>query len=222
MKPRRVLDLFCGAGGAAMGLHRAWPDAEIVGVDIAQQKHYPFEFVKHDALELNMDWKKEFDFIWASPPCQAYSAASNIRKAQGYKFRDLIGDTRLLLNGTGKPYVIENVPGSTLGVAICLCGLSFGLPLLRHRYFETSFPCLAPPHIRHAKGMCMRGEAFTVTGHTGGARKNTRNLDGGRYPLATAPQARRAMGIDWMTRIEISQAVPPAYSEFIARQVRFD
>lgn len=213
----RVLDLFCGAGGAAMGLHRAWPDAEIIGVDIAPQKHFPFEFVQADAMAFPIDGA---DFVWASPPCQQHTPASNIRKAQGYTFPDFIAPLRERLIASGKPFTIENVPGAPLGYSIKLCGLMFGLPSLRHRYFETSFPCLAPPHIRHSKGMCLRGEAFTVTGHTGGARRDANGHNGGRYRLATAPQARKAMGIDWMTRIEIAQAVPPAYSEFVARQFR--
>ncbi|MGH8863279.1 MAG: class I SAM-dependent methyltransferase [Burkholderiales bacterium] len=216
--PRRVLDLFCGAGGAAMGLHRAWPWAEIIGVDVVPQKHYPFTFVQTDALQFPI---AGFDFIWASPPCQEHTPASNIRKAQGYKYRSFIEATRERLCESAIPYAIENVLGSPLGVSLRLCGLMFGLPLLRHRYFETSFAWLAPPHIRHSRGMALRGEVFTVTGHTGGARKDANGHNGGRYRLATAPQARKAMGIEWMSRIEIAQAVPPAYSEFIARQVRF-
>lgn len=136
---KRVLDLFCGAGGAAMGLHRAWPGAEIVGVDIKPQKRYPFTFALADALEHSVEG---FDFIWASPPCQRYS------RLQQFGFRnhpDLLPATRARLQRQSAPWVIENVYGAPLRFPAMLCGLEFNLAIYRHRYFEGSFQLLAPP-----------------------------------------------------------------------------
>lgn len=211
--PRRVLDLFCGVGGAAMGLHRAWPKAKITGVDLHPQKNYPFNFVQANALELSLEWMREFDFIWASPPCQAYSVASISQRKNGRAYPDLVTNTRLLLNGSGKLWAMENVPRSPLRADMILCGSQFGLRIVRHRIFELGFSCfqLLPP-CQHAKDViCVVGHGTT----TWARRKN-------HGKCHTVAQMRDAMQIDWMNRDELSQAVPPAYSEFIARQVRFD
>ena len=197
----RVLDLFCGAGGAAMGLHRAWPDAEIVGVDIHRQPSYPFKFVQADAMLYPLEG---FYFIWASPPCQAYSKT---RKITGKTYPELVGPTRERLEASGIPYVIENVPGARLRNPIMLCGTMFGLRVIRHRHFESSFLMLQPPDGRHGgtnshRGYSTGAEFVCVAGH------NYIRTEGAE-----------AMGIDWMrTRDELSEAVPPAYSEFIAKQ----
>src|SRR4030042_2837765 len=129
-KPR-LLDLFCGAGGAAMGYHRA--GFEVVGVDIKPQPHYPFEFHQADALTFPLD---EFDAYHASPPCQAFTKYKNLRKDLPSRYPNLIPSTRRRLTDTDKPFVIENVEGSPLINPIVLCGSMFGLDVRRHRLFE--------------------------------------------------------------------------------------
>lgn len=202
----RVLDLFCGAGGSAMGLHRAWPDAEIVGVDIVLQKRYPFTFVQGDALTFPLDG---FDFIWASPPCQDY--IPTIPRLHGTAH--YLPDTRAMLDKLCVPWVIENIPGAPLRADYRLCGCMFGLPRLRRqRLFETSWNgfSLLPP--------CKHDEhPISVTGH--GVPSGNYYRGQLRY-AEYVKLARAAMGIDWMSRDELSQAIPPAYSEYIARQIR--
>lgn len=207
----RLLDLFCGAGGAAMGYHRA--GFEVVGVDIKPQPRYPFEFHQADALEYCIEHGHEFDAIHASPPCQRYSIATHV---QGNRERhpDLVGPTRDVLAMSGKPWVIENVPRAPLDNPIMFCGTMFGLQVFRHRLFECSFRISPPVHERH-KGTCMShrwhgehwddlsGGYVTVCG-------------GGNCRVATA---RKAMGIEWMTKRELNQAIPPAYTEYIGKQL---
>lgn len=198
----KVLDLFCGAGGAAMGLSRAG-FADITGVDIKPQPHYPFRFIQADAMTFDL---AGYDFIWASPPCQAYAITNNIWKKSG-TYPDLVAPIRERLTATGLPFIIENVPGAPLREAITLCGEMFGLRVIRHRLFESHPFLMGRQHQRHtARASYGRtpknGEHFTISGHFG-------DVEGGK----------RAMGIDWMTRDELSQAIPPAYSEFLGRQV---
>lgn len=204
----RVLDLFCGAGGAAMGLHRAWPDAEIVGVDIKPQPRYPFTFVLADAMTFPLEG---YDFIWASPTCQTHSKTRAILRGKGLENP---GDDqhiplirhRLLCSGI--TYVIENVPGAPLLNPLMLCGTMFGLRVLRHRYFETNFCWMAPSHPAH------NGGTNSHRGYSTGAKYIT---VGGNNFIRTEGAA--AMGIDWMkTRPELAQAIPPAYSQYIAEQ----
>jgi len=208
----KLLDLFCGAGGAAMGYYRAG-FTDIVGVDIKPQKHYPypFEFVQGDALEYVAEHGTEFDAIHASPPCQAYSVTRNLHKRS---YPDLVGITRESIRLTGKPYVIENVPGSPLINPLMLCGTMFGLKVIRHRLFESNTDLgLSPASCNHNgtvsgnRSLCdgkrvtpclNKFDYITVTGHD--------------FILA---DARIAMGIDWMGQNEISQAIPPAYTEWI-------
>ena len=210
----RVLDLFCGAGGAAMGLHRAWPKAEIVGVDIVNQKNYPFQFRIADAMHYPLGG---FDFIWASPPCQAYSIMRNLPWLRHKEYPRLIDQTRERLVASGAAWVIENVMGAKLPAG-WLCGGMFGLPFFRHRAFESNFFWLAPPHPRHANtvrnGRTLGARARDIVHN--GAKKLAAN-----YGHAAGVQlAREAMEIPWMKREELTQAIPPAYSEFIARQWR--
>jgi DNA (cytosine-5)-methyltransferase 1 len=199
-----VLDLFCGAGGASMGLHQAWPDVELVGVDIEPQPRYPFTFVQADAVTYPLEG---FDFIWASPPCQAFTAYK--RRPEHVKERpNLIPATRERLKAAGVPYVIENVHGAPLGFSVLLCGSMFGLDVRRHRMFETSAHILTPP-CRHD----LQTPRFPQSTN----RKNLRRtVEVGvwRIPLEVQLQA---MGIDWMQLEELSEAIPPAYSEYIAR-----
>jgi DNA (cytosine-5)-methyltransferase 1 len=205
----RLLDLFCGAGGAAMGYYRAG-FAHIVGVDHEPQPNYPFEFVQADALDYLNAHGHEFDLIHASPPCQAYSKTRHLHPDTQHP--DLVPDTRRLLQQTQVPYVIENVPGAPLHNPVTLCGLMFGLPLFRHRLFETHPWMLGPPHPSH-NGHRSKINArpddnavYTVAGHSGGIH-------------GTSDQWRAAMGIDWMTASELTQAIPPAYTEWIGRQM---
>jgi len=210
----RLLDTFCKAGGAAMGYHRA--DFEVVGVDIEPQPHYPFEFHQADALEYIRDHGHEFDVIHASPPCQAFSHATHEARSRGVQYPDLLTPTRKLLKGIPVPYVIENVPGSPMSPTIILCGLTFGLHVFRHRWFECSDLIIQPEHLSHLGKQVGQGY-FTVFG-TGGGRCRA----GGRFTSGHRGNKRdwsNAMGIEWMTKAELTQAIPPAYTEYIGRQI---
>lgn len=205
----RLLDLFCGAGGAAVGYARA--GFEVVGVDIKPQPNYPFEFVRDEAFDylasyIGCPWGLPWDAIHASPPCQAFTKA---QKLQGNEHPDLIAPTRELLEATGLPWVIENVLGAPLINPAVLEGQMFPeLRIHRTRLFETNWPLwvpeLRPPPPRQTKmGRPPRdGEAMHVVGH-----------------FSDVAAGRKAMGIDWMTRDELSEAIPPAYTEFIGTQL---
>lgn len=201
MSRPRALDLFCCAGGVSMGLHRAGFD--VVGVDIESRPRYPFPFVQADALKPPVRLEA-FDFIWASPPCQAYSWSA---ARWDVERDDLVEPTRALLKRSGRPYVIENVPGAPIRVDLALTGQMFGLEVIRRRHFECSFFVLSPsrPSLR---GSVRTGEYVTVAGHGGENMK-------GRGSRAAK---QKAMGIDWMNDYELNQAIPPAYSEFIGRE----
>lgn len=240
----RLLDLFCGAGGSAMGYHRAGFD-EIVGVDIKPQKRYPFTFVQGDALEYVAAHGQEFDAIHASPPCQAFTVLRAMWNAREHP--NLVAPTRDCLTATGRPYVIENVPGAPLFEPIMLCGSMFGLgtgdaELRRHRLFELQGFTVLTPRCQHytralvigvygghgrdrrrtvgvygdGNGRDYRKHPATasVSGHAGGA-----SVRDGCQQFSTA-QRREAMGIEWMTGEELSQAIPPAYTEFIGHELR--
>ena len=309
----RLLDLFCGGGGAAMGYSRAGFD-EIVGVDIAPQPRYPFEFVQADALEFLADHGHEFDAIHASPPCQGYSIMHNLPWLWGREYPLLIKPTRDLMIHVGKPWVLENVMGAKWGCnnlenisrligyditdhgmkANWLCGAMFGKPFYRHRLFESNWFWLAPGHPKHTFKQGMPGapkplaaweQDFEVVHpdeseqaarhpnpvnsewrryHDGalnirpgyekvpfsmptivGRRADGRPKDakiylygvGINHSLATVQGngaqgngvgichakgwrlAAEAMGIDWMKRDELTQAIPPVFTEFIGRQL---
>ena len=207
----KLLDLFCGAGGAGVGYHRAGFD--VVGVDINPQPNYPFTFHQGDALEYLADHGHEFDAIHASPPCQASSTLTKGTNA-GREYPQWIPATRAALLATGLPTVMENVQGSDLRRDLTLCGEMFGLEVIRHRYFELSGFTVTPmahkPHRGRVAGM-RHGEWFT------GPYFAVYGEGGGKGSVA---QWRRAMGIDWTdSRREIAEAIPPAYSEFIGRQL---
>jgi DNA (cytosine-5)-methyltransferase 1 len=215
MKPR-LLDLFCCAGGASVGYHRA--GFEVVGVDIVSQKHYPFEFHQADAFQFVWDHWQEFDAIHASPPCQAFTLANRKDRETGrVKHDNIIPDVRrLLCNIRRLPWVIENVPQAPLIGPITLCGTMFGLGVFRHRIFETNFPLTAPEHTKHL-GRIGDGKYFSVAGGSGrwkSWRKVIHNVTKG-----TISDWRNAMGIYWMTRKELCQAIPPAYTEWIGKQL---
>lgn len=198
-----------------MGLHRGWPDAEILGVDINPQPRYPFHFVQGDAMAYPLDG---FDFIWASPPCQRYARIGAVHGARE-KHPDLVDPCRERLEASGAFWTLENVPDAKLPNAFTLCGSMFGLgsagehdgiyrQLRRHRLFQSNFMVLTPA-CQH------QGEPIGVYGHGGPQRgANNRGYMGGKR------ERMEAMGIDWMSRDELSNAIPPAYSEYIADQLK--
>jgi DNA (cytosine-5)-methyltransferase 1 len=207
----RLLDLFCGGGGAAMGYHRAGFD--VVGVDINPQPRYPFEFIQSDCLALDPTFIASFDAVHASPPCQDYSSLKGLATTKRGK---MIGPVREMLRASGAPWVIENVAGADLLNPVVLCGSSFGLGVWRHRKFETSFPIILAPQCAHA----LTPDPIDVTG-TGGPFNGVRKTPGGgvsRKPR-NLDHARDVMGIDWMNRRELSQAIPPAYTKFIGQHL---
>lgn len=202
MQQLRALDLFCGAGGATKGLQRA--GFYVVGVDINPQPRYcGDEFHQADAMTFPLDG---FDFIWASPPCQKYSAATRHLAKESPK---LIEPVRERLVGTQSAYCIENTPGAPLLQPITLCGLSFGLNVKRHRLFETNFPVRAIPCVPGHPG-----DWYVIFGHEVRSRRHG-HAAGRKNKLA---EGRKAMDIDWMTRGELSESIPPAYSEYIAKE----
>jgi DNA (cytosine-5)-methyltransferase 1 len=209
-----LLDLFCGAGGAAVGYHRAGFD-EIVGVDIRPQPRYPFTFVLGDALEYVKAHGHEYDAIHASPPCQAYTRLRHLPWLRDKVRWDSIPPTREALRHF-PVWVLENVEDAALDAAN-LCGTMFGLqwpdgtPLYRHRLFESSHLLLHPPHPPHPPHPLLLGRLLK-----GRARLNNGLVIGGHQ---NGLRAMGAMGIDWMTGNELSQAIPPAYTEFIGRQL---
>lgn len=200
----RLLDLFCGAGGAAMGYARAGFD--VVGVDLRPQPHYPFTFVQADALRLPFRLEA-FDAIHASPPCQAYSWSA--KRWTTIPRQDLVAPTRAQLTAAGVPWVMENVVGAPLAKMLTLCGTQFRLGVLRHRVFESSVLLFAPGRCQHT-GTVQNGTYVTVAGHGGDNQK-------GRGSRAAK---HAAMGIGWMADQELNEAIPPAYTEFIGRQLR--
>lgn len=261
----RLLDLFCGAGGASVGYHRAGFD-EIVGIDIKPMPRYPFEFVQADALEYVAEHGHEFDAIHASPPCQGYSYMTN--NLPWHRDRDypyLIYPVKQLLEAAGVPWVIENVMGARYGSSVVrnrgleshgleagyLCGQMFGLPFYRHRLFATNWFWLSPGHPEHRLHLHPRSERYVyggdIKGLPGGAAgldvkptdpfhdTNGKSLVGPGNLMKEAgltgvhdgvmghnsgwKLAAEAMGIDWMKREELTQAIPPAYCEFIGKEL---
>ncbi len=208
MRPA-LLDAFCGAGGAAMGYWNAGFD--VVGVDIKPQPNYPFTFIRADAIEFLSELisvgpaSSQFSAIHASPPCQF---ASKAKVLWDNLHPDLLQPTRDLLEYSMLPYVIENVKGAPLLEPVVLEGQMFGLNTHRPRLFETNWP-LEVPTLRLTPGPMAKmgrplrpGESVQVVGHFS-------DVDAGR----------EAMGIDWMSRDELSEAIPPAYTEFIGKQL---
>lgn len=193
-----ALDLCCCQGGASAGLVAA--GFRVIGVDIVPQPKYPYEFIQADALTFPLG---SFDFIWASPPCQAYS---NTQQLQGNEHPELIIPMRDRLKQHGAPYCIENVQGAPLEKPVMLCGNMFGLRTYRHRLFECSFPVDEPLHAVHTHpnrkmGRPVRdGEMMHIVGNFSGVAR-----------------AKEIMGAPWMNRDGLREAIPPAYAEYIAR-----
>lgn len=229
----KIIDLFCGAGGASIGYHLALKDlnidAEIIGVDIKRQKDYPFTFIKMDALEYEIP--EDAFFVHASPPCQAFSRASLLAEFQGNERSkiNLIPETRTMLEkfaGTGGAWVIENVPSSPIE-GITLCGSSFGLKVRRHRVFEsnvalTSLPC------NHKK----QGKPIGVYGSLGdtvqGVDRTTGRYVVGGTTAATLSEAYDAMGLNsngvsatnWRPSWRgLKESLPPIYTIYIGLQI---
>lgn len=185
-----------------MGIHRAGYD--VTGVDIVPQPNYPFEFQIGDALDADLDG---FDFVWASPPCQRNSRMTWCRPGLRDKYQQLIPATREKLKAWGGPYIIENVVGAPLENPVMLCGAMFGLATYRHRIFESNVSLKVPPHPKHNKptskaGHWKPGTLISVAGNCA--------------PMA---MAREAMGIDWTTRCELAEAIPPVFAQFLVRQI---
>lgn len=193
MRKPRALDLFCCEGGVSTGLVQAGFD--VVGVDIRPQRRYPYDFVQADALGPDCPPLDEFDLVWASPPCQAFSRVTPDRSVHP----DLIEPIRAKLRASGKPYIIENVPGAPLLNPVKLNGAMFGIGLYRERLFECSFFVLTP-QLKHERGLglpCLAGQ--------------------GAYAGERAA-GRKAIGCDWMSWHGVTQAIPPAYAEFLGRE----
>ena len=214
-RPRKpkILDLFCCAGGAGLGYAQA--GFEVVGVDNKPQPNYPFPFIQTDALELDGRFIAFFDALHASPPCQSYSDLAK-RNGNGHKWPRLIEPVRDMFVASGLPYVIENVEGAPLIDPVILCGTMFpGLRVLRHRLFETNFEIVPPAHKKHPKVHTL-DRRKTHYGKTNEWSDFVQVTGGGNCTLAAA---REAMGIDWMTKCEINEAIPPAYTQFVGREL---
>lgn len=206
---KKLLDLFCGAGGAGYGYHKA--GFEVIGVDNIRKSSYPFEFIKADAMEMLKDHKflAQFDIIHASPPCQLYSVTGNLAKAQGKpsKKPNLLPEVRELLKASGKPWIIENVVGAPM-LGVVLCGSMFGLRVRRHRIFESShkLKTLSCDHKAQGRPVGVYGSM------------NDEIPNGGRT-AKTLREGQEAMGIDWMGWSNLKEAIPPVYTEFLGRQL---
>jgi DNA (cytosine-5)-methyltransferase 1 len=223
----RLLDLFCKAGGASVGYHRAGFD--VVGVDIEYQPGHPgaglfplegFTFVQSEACNFLEQYGHEFDAIHASPPCQAFTGVKALGIARNGSYKehlDLIGPIRELLEVTSRPWVIENVPGAPLRNPIVLCGTMFPpLQVYRHRLFETNWPLTAPKHLPHndktpSVGHGTSQKGFISVCGTGGVK--------GFTAQGIVKYWQSAMGIDWMNREELAQAIPPAYTAWIGKRL---
>ncbi len=204
-----ALDLFCCAGGASDGLVRA--GFHVHGVDREPQPEYPHPFTQADALK-TPDWSfAGYSLIWASPPCQAFTAYKR-RKDHVRPALNLIPETREMLRKTGIPYIIENVPGAPLENPVTLCGSMFGLDVRRHRIFETSFP-VTPPKCNHPKEP-------RFPGATNRGKNSRSTVEVGVYRIPVATQ-RAAMGVLRDVSLpKLSQMVPPAFAEWLGLQAR--
>lgn len=205
----KLLDLFCGAGGASMGYHMA--GFEVTGIDVKHGKRYPFEYIRGDVRDyLHTEFLQQFDVIAASPPCQTHSATKHLRNAQGKTTSkiDMIPEVRDALIASGKPYIIENVPNAPLINPVQLCGSGFGLKVRRHRLFESNMPLVG--------NICNHKAQGKPVGIYGSMRDEIPN---GGHTAKTMTEANEAMGIDWMIWGELVESIPPAYTKFIGEQL---
>lgn len=206
MTKPRLLDLYCAAGGAGMGYHRA--GFNVTGADQHPQPHYPFEFERRDALSYTVEeLRARFDAIHASPPCQRYSEAARLH-GNATEHPDLVGPTRDLLMASGLPWIIENVEGAPIRADVTLCGTMFGLRIVKHRNFELSFPFFA------LLPTCDHSDVY----------------DPWHGPGRTADKFRQAQGTPWIPMAggasrkegrtgDLFNAIPPAYTEFLGRHM---
>lgn len=217
----KILDLFCAEGGAAVGYHRVFPRATIVGVDIVDRPRYPYEFVRADALTFDLDG---FDVIHASPPCQMFSVTKGFQAKQRV---DMLRPMLRKLERLDVPWVVENVPGAPMPEAVVVCGAALGntatdvdgtkLVLKRHRLFCSNVP------IEGTGCRCnaYRDKGYKVGGVYGAGPEIRRNsggiFRGGYVPNRDVCAA--LIGCEHMTKWGLAQAVPPSYTEFIARQL---
>jgi len=204
----KLLDLFCGAGGASVGYSRA--GFEVTGLDIKHGKRYPFEYYRLSIENVTVEFLRKFDVIHASPPCQTFSITRNLRVAQGKTTNkiDWLPFTRNMLIESKRPYVIENVPGAPLNTPVQLCGSSFGLRVRRHRLFESNMPLIG--------STCDHKPQGKPVGIYGSMRDE---IPGGGHTAKTMQEANESMGIDWMIWSELVEAIPPAYTEYIGKQL---
>jgi DNA (cytosine-5)-methyltransferase 1 len=227
----RILDLFCGAGGASMGYHRAFPDAEIVGVDINPQPNYPFQFVQADAMAVlqhlvmcgstcvAFPFLADVRFVHASPPCQDHSTATapsrSMSGAHGTGW--MLEATINQLSELNVWWIVENVEAARMPVpSIRLCGSSFGLDVRRHRKFASNIP-LPPPPCDHG-WQTPRFQSLNNANRKAGKLASVVGVHGSENYAGDYENRCRAMGIDWMTNKELAQAIPPAYTQWIGEQ----
>lgn len=206
----KLLDLFCGAGGASKGY--AMAGFEVTGIDIKHGKRYPFEYIRGDVRDyLHVEFLQQFDVIAASPPCQTHSATKHLRNAQGKSTSkiDMIPEVREALIASGKPYVIENVPNAPLINPVQICGSAFLLKVRRHRLFESNVPLTGTN--------CLHKNQGKPVGIYGSMRDEIPN---GGHTAKTMAEANEAMGIDWMIWSELVESIPPAYTHKIGIQMR--
>lgn len=229
----RILDMYCGGGGASMGIHQALEEANIehtiVGVDIRDMPDYPFIFVQKDVFDLKLKFIKSFDLTTASCPCQKYSSLNNMNRVLGRTsdWCDLIPPTRELLLKTKKPFVLENVNQSPLRKDLVLCGTMFNLGVFRHRIFEIhGFVCYQPHHPKH-NGIIGDGKYFQITRGPAFVRLRDRLKKNPHYRRGTFEEWKKAMGVEWLSIPKtkelpkghpLAEAIPPAYTKYIFSQ----
>lgn len=205
----KLLDLYCGVGGASMGYSRAGFD--VTGVDLKHGKRYPFNYIRANVLEIlaDIEFLNGFDVIHASPPCQTHSITKNLRIAQGKSTSkiDLIPETRAGLIKSAKPFIIENVMGSPLIDPIMLCGSAFGLKVRRHRIFESN--------IKLNGSLCDHKKQGRPVGVYGSLNDEIPN---GGKTAKTITEAREVMGIEWGIWTELVEAIPPIFTQYLGRQ----
>jgi DNA (cytosine-5)-methyltransferase 1 len=210
---KKLLDLFCGVGGASVGYAQA--GFEVHGVDLKHGKRYPYTYLRADVLEVLRDeeYLQQFDVIHASPPCQTHSITKHLRNAQGKSTSkvDLIPETRAALIATGKPYIIENVMGSPLIDPIMLCGSAFGLKVRRHRIFESN--------LKLQGTTCNHKEQGRPVGVYGSLRDE---IPKGGKTAESIDEARQAMDMPWAIWSELVEAIPPAYTKYLGEQIVWD
>ena len=203
----KLLDLFCGAGGASLGYEQA--GFHVTGVDILPQKNYKGEFIQYDALQYLIKFHHLYDVIHASPPCQAYSRASAPHRKNGKTYPDLISPLRDILLITEKPYIIENVRNAPLINPFILCGSMFNIPTYRHRLFESNVPIKIPFHPKHI----YKSQKY-------GRPKDTQNpMISYVGHFSGVEYVQQFTGLTWLTQKELAQSIPPQYTKYLGTQI---